>query len=40
MEDDEPLVADALARRAFAERLLPPLLAGLDTEAALRRAEA
>ncbi|BAL97091.1 exodeoxyribonuclease V subunit gamma [Rubrivivax gelatinosus] len=40
LEDDEPLVADALARRAFAERLLPPLLAGLDTEAALRRAEA
>ncbi|MBK1689652.1 exodeoxyribonuclease V subunit gamma [Rubrivivax gelatinosus] len=40
LEDDEPLVADTLARRAFAERLLPPLLAGLEPGAALRRAEA
>ncbi|MCC9595238.1 MULTISPECIES: exodeoxyribonuclease V subunit gamma [unclassified Rubrivivax] len=40
LDDDEPLVADALARRAFADRLLPPLLAGVDAETAWRRAEA
>ncbi|MBZ8141531.1 exodeoxyribonuclease V subunit gamma [Rubrivivax gelatinosus] len=40
LQDEEPLVADALARSALAERLLPALLAGATPEQAAALAEA
>ena len=38
--DDEPFVPDAVARRALARRLLPPVLRGIDTAALFALARA
>jgi exodeoxyribonuclease V gamma subunit len=40
LQDDEPFLPDGPARRALAERLLPPLLAGADAAAVQRLAHA
>ncbi|MEF7616551.1 exodeoxyribonuclease V subunit gamma [Aquincola sp. MAHUQ-54] len=40
LQDDEPFVADRAGRRALAQRLLPPLLQGLDAPALQALADA